>query len=144
LKAKHITVDQACVHDVVTVQHDMPLVERAKIMHDDLVGSLVMTELRDGVTVPVGLLTDRDITVKVVAFSLDPQVFTASDIMTRPLISARPDEDLMSVLARMRNQGVRRVPVISKKGDLVGILSADDIWEKLFEEVVGLARINPN
>lgn len=144
MKAKRITVDQACVHDVVTVQHDMPLVQCAKIMHDDQVGSLVMTELRDGVTVPVGLLTDRDITVKVVAFSLDPQVFTASDIMTRPLISARPDEDLMSVLARMRKQGVRRVPVITEKGALVGILSADDIWETLSEEVDSLAHTNPN
>jgi CBS-domain-containing membrane protein len=141
LKTKRMTVDQVCVHTVVTVEHDIPLVQCAKIMHDDQVGSLVMTELRDGIRVPVGILTDRDITVKVVAFSLDPNVFTARDIMARPLITARPDEDLLSVLARMRNHGVRRVPVISEEGALVGILAADDIWETLSEEVDSLERI---
>ncbi len=136
-----MTVDQVCVQDVVTVDHDICLVQCAKIMHDDQVGSLVMTELRDGLPVAVGILTDRDITVKVVAFSLDPQVFTARDIMARPLITARPDEDLIAVLARMRNHGVRRMPVISAQGALVGILAADDIWETLSEKVDSLDRI---
>jgi CBS domain-containing protein len=134
-------VAQVCTSTVVTVDHDIPLLQCAKIMHDDQVGSLVMTELRDGMHVPVGILTDRDITVKVVAFSLDPTVFTARDIMARPLITARPDEDLLSVLARMRNHNVRRVPVISEEGALLGILAADDIWETLSEEIDSLERI---
>jgi predicted transcriptional regulator len=141
LKTKRITVEEVCVHTVVTVEHDIPLVQCAKIMHDDQVGSLVMTEMRDGVRTPVGILTDRDITVKVVAFSLDPHVFTARDIMARPLVTALPDEDLMAALARMRNHGVLRVPVVSDDGALVGILAADDIWQTLVEEVDALERI---
>jgi CBS-domain-containing membrane protein len=135
-----MTLDQVCVRDVVTVERDIPLVQCAQIMHDEQVGSLVMTDMRDGVRVPVGILTDRDITVKVVAFSLDPNVFTASDIMARPLVTARFDEQLAPVLARMHNYGVRRVPVVTEDGSLFGIFSIDDIWETLSDQSDGLER----
>jgi CBS domain-containing protein len=141
LKAKRITVEQVCVHDVVSIEHDMQLVHCAKIMHDAQVGSLIVTEGRDGITVPVGILTDRDIAVKVVAFSLDPDVFTARDIMAQPLITAQPEEHLRPVLGRMRQNGVHRIPVVSNNGALVGILAVDDIWENLLEDVDSLERI---
>lgn len=141
MKTKRITVEQVCVHDVVAIEHDIPLVQCAKIMHDAQVGSLVVTEVRDGLSIPVGILTDRDIAVKVVAFSLDPDVFTARDIMAQPLVTAQPEEDLRLVLSRMRNNGVHRVPVVSSNGALVGILAVDDIWENLLEEVDSLERI---
>jgi predicted transcriptional regulator len=140
VKNQHMTVDQVCVRDVVTVEHDIPLVQCAQIMHDEQVGSLVMTAVQDGMRVPVGILTDRDITVKVVAFSLDPNVFTASDIMARPLVTARFDEQLVPVLARMRNHGVHRVPVLAEDGSLFGILSVDDIWETLSDRADGLEQ----
>ncbi len=141
LKTKRTTVEQVCVHNVVAIDHDIPLVQCAKIMHDGKIGSLVITELRNGLSIPVGILTDRDIAVKVVAFSLDPNVFTARDIMTQPLITAQPEEDLRQVLTRMKNNGVHRVPVVSAEGALIGILAVDDIWENVLEEVDSLERI---
>lgn len=141
MKTKRITVEQVCLHDVVAIEHDIPLVQCAKIMHDAQVGSLVVTEVRDGLSIPVGILTDRDIAVKVVAFALDPDIFTARDIMVQPLVTAQPEEDLRLVLSRMRNNGVHRVPVVSNDGALVGILAVDDIWENLLEEVDSLERI---
>jgi CBS domain-containing protein len=141
MTAQHITVDQVCVHTAVTIKHDLPIVQCAKIMHDDQVGCLVITEVRDGLRLPTGMLTDRDITIKVVAFSLDPYVFTAGDIMVQPLVTARMDESLVSVLTRMQLHGVRRVPVITHTGALLGILEADDIWEIFSEEVYSLERI---
>lgn len=141
MKTQCVTVEQVCVHNAVAIEHDIPLVQCAKIMHDDQVGSLVVTEVRDGLCIPVGILTDRDIAVKVVAFSLDPDIFTARDIMTQPLITARPEEELRPVLTRMRNNGVHRVPVVSEEGSLIGILAVDDIWENLLEEVDSLERI---
>jgi CBS domain-containing protein len=140
LKTQHMTVEQVYVPNVVAVDHDISLVTCAKVLHDHHVGSLVMTELRDGLCIPVGILTDRDITVKVVAFSLDPRVFTARDIMAQPLVTACPDEDIVSVLARMRDYGVRRVPVVTKDGSLAGILSVDDIWETFAAEINVLER----
>jgi CBS domain-containing protein len=141
MTAQHITVDQVCVHAAVTIKHDLSIVQCAKIMHDDQVGCLIITEVRDGVLIPIGILTDRDITIKVVAFSLDPDVFTARDIMAQPLVTARMDESLVSVLTRMQLHGVRRVPVVTQAGALLGILEADDIWEIFTEEVDSLERI---
>jgi CBS domain-containing protein len=129
------------MHDVVAIAQDVPLLRCAKIMHDAQIGSLVVTEVRDGKCIPIGILTDRDIAVKVVAFSLDPDIFTASDIMTQPLITATSEEDLRRVLNRMRNSGVHRVPVVSNDGSLVGILAVDDIWENLIDEVDSVERI---
>jgi CBS domain-containing protein len=129
------------MHNAVTVKHDQSIAQCAKIMHDDQVGSLVIAEVRDGLHLPVGILTDRDITIKVVAFSLDPHVFTARDIMAQPLVTARMDESLVSVVARMQLHGVRRVPVVSPAGALLGILEADDLWEILAEGVDRLEHI---
>jgi CBS-domain-containing membrane protein len=141
MTAQHITVEQVCVHAAVTIKHDVSIAQCAKIMHDDQVGSLIITEVREGVRWPMGILTDRDITTKLVAFSLDPHVFTARDIMSQPLVTARMEEGLASVLTRMQLHGVRRLPVVSKKGALLGILEADDIWEIIAEEADSLERI---
>jgi CBS domain-containing protein len=100
-----------------------------------------MTEIRNGLQVPVGILTDRDITVKVVAFSLDPSVFTARDIMTQPLITTQPDEAIIPVLVRMRDHGIHRLPVVAKDGTSIGILAIDDIWKTLALETEDLERV---
>jgi CBS-domain-containing membrane protein len=138
---KHITIEQVCVHHVVTVKHDLSIAKCAKIMHDEQVGSLVITEVHSGLHIPLGILTDRDITIKVVAFSLDPQVFTARDIMAQPLVTAQMDERLVPVVARMQLHGVRRVPVVSQERALLGILEADDLWEIFAEEVDRLEQV---
>ena len=78
---KRITAATTQVHQALTVEQNTPLVKCAQLMHDANVGSLVVTGRRNGQSVPVGLLTDRDITIKVVAFLLDPGVITAGDIM---------------------------------------------------------------
>jgi CBS domain-containing protein len=134
LKLKNLTVAQVCTREVETIKYDRPLAQCAKIMHDAQLGCLVITEIRDGLCIPIGILTDRDIAVKVVAFSLDPDIFTAHDIMTQPLVTARPEEEIILVLNRMTSKGVKRVPVTSDDGSLVGILATDDIWEVLLKD----------
>jgi CBS domain-containing protein len=141
MTTQHITVDQVCVHVAVTIKRDLSIAQCAKIMLDDQVGSLVIIEVRDGLYLPIGILTDRDITIKVLAISLDPTVFTAGDIMAQPLVTARMDESLVSVLTRMQLHGVRRVPVVTQTGALLDILEADDIWEIFAEEVDSLEHI---
>lgn len=138
MTAQHITVEQVCVHAVATIKQDLSISQCAKIMHDEQVGSLIITEVRDGLHLPIGILTDRDITTKVLAFSLDPHVFTARDIMAQPLVTARMDESLVSALTRMKLHGVRRLPVVSHTGALLGILEAEDIWEIFTEEMDSL------
>ena len=80
---KRISVNAPKLRDAMTVEPDTPLVQCARLMHDANVGSLAVTVLRNGQRVPIGIVTDRDITIEVVAFSLDPNVITAGDIMAR-------------------------------------------------------------
>jgi CBS domain-containing protein len=141
MRSKSFHIGDLCIRDVISVQRETPLSTCAKIMHDDHVGSLVVTDGDGAARKPVGIITDRDITIEAVAFSLDPATMTAGDIMSPHLVTARKDEDLLAVLARMREHGIRRVPVVEANGLLYGMLTADNILELLAEEVDGLVHV---
>lgn len=141
MRARTSTVADYCVREVVTVDRDMPIVDCAKLMHDAHVGSLVVIEMKQGKPVPVGMLTDRDIAIEVVAFEAAPDALTAGDIMSGDPATATEGEDLLAVLATMRERGVRRLPVVDAAGTLVGIVAADNLWEVLAQEVDGLVRV---
>ena len=141
MRARSTTVDSYCVRNVVTATRETPVARCAQLMHDEHVGGLVIVDERGGQSIPVGMITDRDIAIEVVAFGVDAQTLTAGDIMAGELAVARVDEDLLSVLATMREHGVRRLPVVGADGSLMGIVTADNLWEVLAEEVDGLARV---
>ena len=141
MRARSTSAGDYCVRSVVTVERGTPVARCAQLMHDEHVGSLVVVEARDTRAVPVGVITDRDIAIEVVAFGIDASALTAGDVMQGNLAVAREDEGLLAVLATMRSNGVRRLPVVDAQGALVGILSADDLWEVLAEEVDSLVRV---
>ena len=141
MRARSTSAGDYCVRTVVTVERQTPVARCAQLMHDEHVGSLVVVESRDASAVPVGVITDRDIAIEVVAFGIDASALTAGDVMQGNLAVARDDEGLLAVLATMRSNGVRRLPVVDAQGALVGILSADDLWEVLAEEVDSLVRV---
>lgn len=115
-------------HEVITVERTMPLTEAARLMREQHVGCLVVVrrETAQG-RVPVGVLTDRDITVTVVAGGLDAATLRVGDVVDERLVSVREDDPLPEVLGVMRRAGVRRVPVTGAHDHLVGILSLDDV-----------------
>jgi predicted transcriptional regulator len=76
---------------------------------------------------PLGILTDRDIVVEVIADNIGLDEVTVRDTMSDQLITASEDDDLLATLMQMRENGVRRLPVVDGKGHLVGILTADDV-----------------
>ena len=141
MRARSSSVADYCVRDVVTVDRDMPITDCAKLMHDEHVGSLVVVDAKGGLKVPFGMLTDRDIAIEVVAFGVAADALTAGDIMSGDPAIAREGDDLLAVLATMRERGVRRLPVVDADGALAGIVSADNLWEVLAEEVDGLVRV---
>ena len=112
MRARSTTVDSYCVRNVVTATRETPVARCAQLMHDEHVGGVVIVDEHDGRSIPVGMVTDRDIAIEVVAFGVDAQTLTAGDIMAGELAVARVDEDLLSVLATMREHGVRRLPVV--------------------------------
>jgi CBS domain-containing protein len=132
---------ELCNRQVVTASRDMSIPEAARLMRDRHVGSLVVTETKEGRVIPVGILTDRDIVVEIVSRDISLNEVTVGDIMTYALLKVAEDENIFDVAQRMRARGVRRVPVVSRLGDLIGIIAADDILELLSEELSLLSRI---
>ena len=119
----------------VTVSPRTPIVECAQIMHDRHVGALLVVEDTPGGPAAVGMVTDRDITIEVVAFGLDPTTLTARELMSTPVATVRTSDPPGAALAEMRRRGVRRVAVVDDDGRLVGVLSANDLLATLTAEL---------
>jgi len=134
-------IGEVCNREVAVIEADTTISEAVKLMRDQHVGDIVVVEQRGPEPVPVGILTDRDIVIEVLAEDVDPQSISVGDIMSASLLTARESEELIDVIARMRAQGVRRVPVVNERGGLEGILTVDDILELLAEQVNGLAGL---
>jgi CBS domain-containing protein len=100
-------------------------------MREAHVGDLVVTEQRNGMTVPVGIITDRDLVIEVLAEGVEPDTLTIADIMSRDVVTVQEDSGLEFALREMRRKGLRRLPVVDQRKALVGILSIDDVIDHL-------------
>jgi len=98
------------------------VVEAARLMREEHIGSLPITDDEQ----LVGMITDRDITTRVVAEAADPKVTPVGDVYSRDLISVTPDKDLEEALQLMARHQVRRLPVV-ENGRLIGIVAQADI-----------------
>ncbi|MGE0810543.1 MAG: CBS domain-containing protein [Immundisolibacter sp.] len=130
-----------CSRGVIIASPDDSLRSVAELMRQHHVGSVVVTRDANGVVYPVGIITDRDIVLALVAKNVSPDAVSAGDVMSEPLETADENDEIWQVLERMRNRGVRRLPVVGLRGELIGIVSADDLLELVAEELVSLARI---
>jgi len=122
--------------DVVTADTDASVTTLAATMADENVGSIVIT---DGET-PVGIVTDRDLTVRVLAEAADPETQTAADVMSEDLRLIDRDAGFYQAAELMSERGIRRLPV-SDGESLVGIITADDLTELLADEQQKFAEI---
>lgn len=135
MRAKSVRIGDLAVRDVVTVTPQTTLTECAKIMRAQHVGSVVVLDDKGRRDKAAGIVTDRDIVIEAVAVALDPATLTAGDIMSQPLATVREDDDILDALAKMREAGVRRLPVLDAAGNLTGLLSVDNVLEALAEQV---------
>ena len=111
-------------------------------MRQHHVGSIVVVDsLQTQVHIPIGLITDRDIVIELTAMDLDPDAITVGDIVARDLATARESEGLLETMDVMRNRGVRRLPIVDEAGQLVGIVTVDDLLEILGEQLGALQKI---
>ncbi|ALK99426.1 histidine kinase [Massilia sp. WF1] len=129
--------------DTICCSRDESVQGAAFLMRKHHVGDLIVVEEPDGERIPVGIVTDRDIVVSVIALGLDPLGLQVGDIMSDDLLTAGENDDVYATIERMRLRGIRRVPVVSDSGALVGIVSADDLLTFLAEEMEELSRISP-
>lgn len=137
-----VTVGEFCNRRVITINRTDAVLEAAVRMRKHHVGSLVIVEEVEGTVKPLGIVTDRDIVVGVVA-TASPYLETlqVGDLATEPLVTAREKESLMDALKRMRANGVRRMPVVNEEGALQGIIAFDDVLELLSDELSELSAL---
>jgi len=138
-----MSIGEFCNREVVFATREMSLPEAAQLMREYHVGDLVVVDEIDGKRMPVGIVTDRDMVIEVIAKSLDIDEFNVGDIMGPQLVSVQEKEGVFETIRLMRTKGVRRIPVVNQEGGLVGIMSADDILDLLAEEMTELAKVAP-
>ena len=136
-----MAVGEICNRDVVIAEKTLSVVDAAQLMRKHHVGDLVVVEVKDGRKHPVGIVTDRDIVVEVVAAGVNPDALKVGDIMGPEVATVREGEGLFEALRHMRDKGVRRMPVVDRDGGLVGILTLDDLLSLLAEEMTELAKL---
>ncbi len=136
-----MAIGEVCVRQVVYASPDTRVVEAARLMREHHVGNLLVAEESLGRRVPVGIVTDRDIVLEVLAADLDPHRLTVGDIMSTELVTVPETEGIFQTIQLMRAKGVRRVPVVDANGGLVGIAAVDDLLELLAEELTELAKL---
>ncbi|WP_305824581.1 CBS domain-containing protein [Massilia brevitalea] len=137
-----MNIGEICTTQTVTCTRDETVQGAALLMRKHHVGDLIVIDQADGQPVPVGIVTDRDIVVSVIALGLDPAGLQVDDIMSDDLLSCREADDVYETIEHMRLRGIRRVPVVNSAGGLSGIVSADDLLEFLAEEMGDLSRIS--
>ena len=136
-----MSIGELCNREVIVIKADDSISEAVKLMRQHNVGDIVVVEQRGINVVPVGILTDRDLVIEVMAKDVDPQSVTVGDIMSSKLVTALENEELVDLVQRMRIHGVRRVPVVNTHGGLEGIIAVDDVLGLLAEQVSGLADL---
>lgn len=130
-----------CNLEIVTLQRDDTVVQASKVMREFHVGAVVVTEEKNGIHVPVGIVTDRDVVVGVIAPELDPSVMTVGDIMVTNLVIVDQDSGIFEAIQLMSDKGVRRLPVVGKNGELVGIVTLDDLFVMMTKELGSFSKL---
>jgi CBS domain-containing protein len=135
-----LTVGEICSRTVAVAYPSLALNEAARLMRARHVGCLVVVEeLAVGESLVVGVLTDRDIAMSVVAADRDPHTLRVGDVMTREVVMAREQDSLLDLLATMRRRKVRRIPVTGARDLLVGIVSLDDVLAVMAQQMQAVA-----
>lgn len=126
-------VKKLCQPDVVTVRPFDDLTTAAQLMREKHVGYVIVVEpsLQEGAMKPVGVITDRDIVVSVIARDVDPRALRVSEVMTQKPVVVSERDTVQHAVQEMRRIGIRRIPVVGDRDELVGVLSLDEIIDSL-------------
>lgn len=135
-------VADICTKDVVTAPLGEPLLDTARKMRERHVGAVVIVAEREGMTVPVGVVTDRDVVVEAVVPKLDQiATMTVDDLLSRDIVTVNAGVNVDRALEIMSDAGVRRAPVVDGRGALVGVVTVDDLIETLAARLIGVVGV---
>ncbi|MBN68854.1 MAG: hypothetical protein CME32_06175 [Gimesia sp.] len=133
-----MTAGRICTREVDLVDQNESVQVAAERMNSRNVGTLIVL---DEESHPIGMLTDRDLALRVVGKGRDAIETTVCDIMTRFPYNISEDTSIEAALTKMRSGGFRRLPVVDREGKLLGVLTLDDILELLCEEFTEIGKL---
>lgn len=131
-----MTLETIVRKDVVTASPDTGVRELATAMREETVGSVVIVEEER----PVGLVTDRDLTVRILGGDWDPETTTARDVMTSDPVTVPVEAGIFELTEIMEDAEVRRIPVVDGER-LAGIVTLDDLYRLLVDELDNLGDV---
>jgi len=120
---------------VTTLPPEASCAEAAAVLRDENIGCVVVAEQGR----PIGVVTDRDLVVRVMACGEDPGKLQLNQVMSGEPVYLGGERGLAQVIGTMREQGVRRLPVVDERGELEGLVSLDDLLLVLADELGALA-----
>jgi CBS domain-containing protein len=137
-----MSIGDVCNRNVIFASRDATAAAAAKLMREHHIGDVVVVDRADADRMPIGIVTDRDIVVEVVALGVDPADVTLGDLMSwGELATVQETDSYADTLRLMHDKAVRRMPVINAAGVLVGIISIDDMLPKFVVELSELAEV---
>ncbi|WP_435157479.1 CBS domain-containing protein [Haladaptatus sp. DFWS20] len=132
-----MTVQDVARTDVMTSHQNQSVGNLATVMKEEDVGSVIIEDDHR----PVGIVTDRDLVLEVLEPRRDPSEVTAADVMTETPTTVRTDEGILEATAAMYEKGVRRLPIVDDDGEIVGIVTLDDLMVLLTDEMDNLVGV---
>lgn len=136
-----MTVGDICNRGVVFVDRTESISVAAKLMREHHVGTVVVVEGDEAMWKPVGIVTDRDLVLEVLAEDVLPMKLSIGDLTGTRLLTLDEDEDVTEAVKRMRDLGVRRAPVVDAEGFLTGILAVDDVIDLISEQLSDIVGV---
>lgn len=127
-----MNIGELCTRRVVTASREDTALTAATRMREQHVGDLVVVDRGNH---PVGIVTDRDLVLEVMAEGRPPDSVPISEVMTREPITVEEHSDVSQALGKLREHGIRRLPVVAQDGRLLGIIAYDDLVEWIAEEL---------
>jgi predicted transcriptional regulator len=134
-------IGEVCNRKVVCATRDTTVVEAANLMRHHHVGDLVVVDRTDGQRTPVGIVTDRDIVIEVVAPGLDAKAIKVGELLVGRLVAVEEQESCAETVRLMAIKGVRRMPVVDSAGLLAGIITIDDLLPQLATQLAELSDL---
>ena len=139
-----MTAGEYCNRDVVIIEKTGSIREAIKLMRDNHVGDVVVVEGGESAPIPLGILTDRDIVIEILAKDIDLDAVNIGDVMSDQLVTVNNEAKLLDAIKLMRIKGVRRLPVVNEQSELQGILSVDDLLELVVEQLTDIVSLVSN
>lgn len=136
-----MSVGEICNRNPVIIGKSDSIYHAAELMRDKNANYIIVVESRQGENIPIGITTERDIVVKMVAERLDLDKVTIGEVMQPQPLVAHEDDHIAQTVKRMRHSGVRCLPIINADDVLIGILSIDDILDKQAELLNDIGHI---